>query len=106
MRAFGRTHHARAIISEPQPGRVLREAYFGDEGTVTTFTVKPVRESCEVTIATELRHRGGLLGKVEQMLTTRYLLPIYREELALLQKVAKAEQELGARTAGSGPSDS
>jgi hypothetical protein len=89
MRAFGRTHHARAEVTEPQPGRVLREAYLDDKGTVTTFTVNPVQGGCEVTIETELQHRGGLLGKLEQFLLTRYLLPIYREELALLDQVAR-----------------
>jgi len=89
MRAFGRTRQARAEITEPKPGRVLREAYLDDGGTVTTFTVNPVQNDCEVTIATELRHRGGLLGKLEQFLSSRYLIPIYREELTLLEQVAK-----------------
>src|SRR3954464_10167672 len=38
LRAFGTTYHARARITEPEPGRVLVETDLA-KGAVTTFTV-------------------------------------------------------------------
>jgi hypothetical protein len=47
----------------------------------------PVSGQSQVTITTELAVRGGLLGRIERFMMTRYLLPIYRRERALLAAV-------------------
>ena len=87
MKLGGRLRRLRAVISEPDPGRVLLERD-PDQGGGTTFTVTPLGESaCQVHILTEWTS-GGLRGWVESILAPRMLEPIYRDELAKLQRVA------------------
>jgi hypothetical protein len=89
MRVFGRVMTFPAEVSEPYPGRVLVERNLGDRPSVTTFTVDRLDAvRSRVTISTELPARSGLLGRVERFLTTRFLEPIYTEELAKLAAVA------------------
>ena len=91
MRVMGRTRHFRATITEPEPGRVLRETDL-TMGAVTTFTVDPSdnERSSRVTISTEIPTRTGFLGWLERSLTTRYLRPIYRRELDNLAALVEA----------------
>lgn len=88
MRVLGKTQDFRGVIAEPEPGRVLVEAY--DENvSVTTFTVDPLAENqARVTISTDFKTRAGLLGFLERLLINWILPRIYREELNLLQTFA------------------
>jgi hypothetical protein len=90
MKLMGSTRHFRAAITEPKPGRVLVETDL-DTGGVTTFTVEPLEQDAKarVTITTELKGRGGILGKLEGFVSRLLLLPIYKQELALLASVAE-----------------
>jgi hypothetical protein len=86
MRALGKRQALHAVISEPEPGRVLVETY-PETGAVTTFTVEaeePV-ERTRVTIATALPTRPGLRGRLERWLGAAYLRRVYAEELRLLE---------------------
>jgi polyketide cyclase/dehydrase/lipid transport protein len=88
--ALGRKIDFRAVVSEPQPGRVLVERNDPPNNSVTTFTVEPGptgRES-DVTITTELPVRSGFLGAIERFATTKVLQGMYRDELELLAAVA------------------
>jgi hypothetical protein len=89
MRLMGRTHRARGVVAEPEPGRVLAETY--EDGSVTTFTVEPCDEGrhARVTITTDVPTRGWLLGMIERWLVTRLLRPVYVRELALLAAFAE-----------------
>lgn len=88
MRAFGRTNVDTAEVSEPVPGRELRETL--PSGIVTTFTVEPSgRHEATVTITTEYA-KSGLRGWLEKILATRYLRRVYVAELAQLARVAAA----------------
>ena len=90
MKFMGQAQSFTAVITEPTPGRVLVET--NDNGYETTFTVEPRDEGMQafVTIATELKNgRSGILGKIEQWLIKRMLLPVYERELALLTAVAQ-----------------
>jgi polyketide cyclase/dehydrase/lipid transport protein len=89
MRLLGRTQTVRATIAEPEPGRVLVETV-AVRGPVTTFTVDPRDEGrqADVTIATDMPVRPGILGAVERWLTTRLLRPVYERELAQLAAFA------------------
>ncbi len=93
MRVFGRKQACRAAITEPQPGRVLVETDLDNNRIVTTFRVDPgpASEQSQVTISTELAVRGGIPGAIERFMSTRYLLPIYRRQLALLAEVVGPE---------------
>jgi polyketide cyclase/dehydrase/lipid transport protein len=82
--AFGRTNHARARITEPEPGRVLVETDL-DKGAVTSFVVEPIGAAkSRVTIKTDMPTRSGLLGAIERALIRRFLKRVYVAELALL----------------------
>jgi Polyketide cyclase / dehydrase and lipid transport len=86
LRAFGTTYHARARITEPEPGRVLVETDLA-KGAVTTFTVDSLggRRSL-VTISTELPIRSGILGAIQRAMTRRFLRKVYVAELARLDE--------------------
>jgi hypothetical protein len=86
MRAFGRTNVGTARITEPVPGRELRETL--DSGMVTTFLVENVGpDESRVTIRTEYA-RVGVRGWIEKVLVPRYLRRVYAAELALLSTEA------------------
>jgi hypothetical protein len=90
MRIFGRAQSFRAMITEPEPGRVLVETDLDPKGPITTFIVDPGPTSghSRVTFTTELKVRNGFLGKIERFLSTRLLYPTYLKELELLAKRA------------------
>jgi hypothetical protein len=82
--AFGTTYHARARVTEPEPGRVLVETDL-EKGAVTTFTVDPLGGAqSRVTIATEMPTRAGVVGWLERAMTGRFLRRVYDAELAQL----------------------
>ena len=84
---LGVTRTARAVVSEPQPGRVLVESY-PDTGAETTFTVWPTAHGheCNVEIMSRFPQRGGVLGLLERSLVRATLRRVYAQELALLAK--------------------
>jgi hypothetical protein len=90
MKAFGTTRSARASVTEPEPGRVLVET-IAESGIVTTFTVDAdgAPDRSRVTISTSAPSRGGLLGRLERAMSTRYLRAVYAEELRMLDEVAR-----------------
>jgi hypothetical protein len=92
MRVLGKTQTFRAVITEPEPGRVLVETIL-TSGIVTTFTVHPVEEGqhprAQARITTELKPRGGVPGLLERFLTTLLLRRIYTQELKLLAALAE-----------------
>jgi hypothetical protein len=92
IRLFGRSDTFRAVITEPEPGRVLVEKNIVGNDATTTFTVEPGAAPGEsiATIHTEMSTRSGLAGKIERWLITRLLQPMYVEELRLLESVASA----------------
>ncbi len=90
VRLLGTTRTMRASIAEPEPGRVLVES---DEAgdVVSTFTVDPAEGNrARVTIATDMKVRGGWLGRLEGFLITRLLRPVYEREIGLLGTVASS----------------
>jgi Polyketide cyclase / dehydrase and lipid transport len=90
MNLLGKTQTYHAEISEPEPGRVLVETNLESNSWVTTFTVNTGSAPADshVTISTELPVRSGLPGKVERLLSTLWLRPIYVKELENLARVA------------------
>jgi hypothetical protein len=88
IKLFGRVRHDRARVTEPEPGRVLVETVDG-QNIVTTFRVEPAGASASnVTISTIVPTRRGLAGALERVLVRALLAPVYRDELALLSRVA------------------
>jgi len=92
MVILGRTQHLRALVSEPEPGRVLLESY-PDSGATTTFAVNPLGdERSRVTISTALPVRSGLSGAIERALTGRFLRRVYTAELTLIAREIQRHQ--------------
>jgi hypothetical protein len=85
MKALGVVVNYRLTVSEPQPGRVLREEDPA-AGVVTTFTVSPLdggRRS-QVEIATEWKPKPGFAGLMERLINPMVARRIYKQELDLL----------------------
>jgi hypothetical protein len=83
----GRTESYHQRVTEPEPGRVLREADV-DGNRVTTFTVTPNGAGCEVHIETAWSS-GGIRGLVERLAAPRLLRPLYADELSRLDRYAR-----------------
>ena len=92
MNVFGAKLLYKMRVSEPEPGRVLREED-AEAGVVTTFTVDPVHGDSQsrVTIATIARTSPGLKGWLEKLMNPAITRRIYRQELAQLATVAQRE---------------
>ena len=88
MRVLGQTRVLRAVVTEPEPGRVLVETDTGGGGPVTTFTVEPEESGSHVTFSTELTSAGGPLGVLERFVLRRILRRVYARELEQLGRVA------------------
>ena len=89
VHAYGTVTKCRAIVTEPQPGRVLVETNVEPAESPTTFTLEPAAEGgTDVTITTEAQSRNGLAGIVERWMSTRFLKKLYAEELELLRQRA------------------
>jgi hypothetical protein len=60
-----------------------------DIGSRTTFTITPSGNDAIVTIQTELMSRGGVAGRIDRFVSTRFLRKMYRQELEKLNEVAQ-----------------
>ena len=91
VHAFGTVTRFRAIVTEPEPGRVLVETNVEPTESPTTFTVAPgVNGGSDVTFLTEAKSRDGVAGVMERFLSKRFLKKIYAEELRLLSERARS----------------
>ena len=86
MKAFGKVNVDYAMVTEPVPGRELRETL--DSGIVTTFLVEPLAPSSSRVTITTVYEKPGLRGWIESLVAPGYLRKVYRAELALLVQVA------------------
>ena len=94
LKLAGRMSTTTATVSEPEPGRVLREVE-SQRGLATTFTVESKGSGgCRVSIVTTWK-ASGLKGLVERLLVPAMLRPLYEEQLDKIGQVA------GARLAAS-----
>jgi uncharacterized protein YndB with AHSA1/START domain len=85
--AGGRTRSFHMDVSEPEPGRIMRES--DRESTlVTTWTVEPQGSSARVHLITTWEGAGGIGGFFERMFAPRVMRGIYRDELERLNRYA------------------
>lgn len=89
MNVFGARRTYLMAVSEPEPGRVLREEDAA-AGLVTVVTVDPVDEGrrSQVTFLTTSRVSPGLKGWLEKLMNPPITRRIYREEMQLLAERA------------------
>jgi len=88
MEMFRKVQTFRAVVTEPEPGRVLVETT--DTGYITTFTIDPRddNKNSYVTFTTELAINSGIMKRFEFWLTSKLLKPVYEKELEILSEVA------------------
>ena len=95
LHLFGSKRVFRQLVSEPEPGRVLRET--NDDGAaVTTFTVDPAAggRSTHLTIATEFTlQSSGLRAAIESRMISLIFPRIYRAELETIRDYFKAGEK-------------
>ena len=96
VRVLGRTTKFRAVVTEPEPGRVLVERNVEGSDSMTTFEVAPGPDGrgTTVTITTDLKTRDGILGWLERAISKRVMEPMYRRELEKLAEVAAGTPSL------------
>ena len=87
LKFAGRNQEIEARVEEPEPGRVLTEAY-PDKSAVTSFTVDPVGNQSRVRIETSWEPSRGLAGLFERLIATRLFRKLYAEELDLIERWA------------------
>ena len=89
-RAFGIERPARAVISEPEPGRVLVET-LTTAPIVTTSTVTPLDggQRSHVTFASDWQPATSIAGKLEQAMYPFIMSRWYSKELKLLAVFVK-----------------
>ncbi len=82
MKVFGQTYHYHQMVSEPEPGRVLKEAEVDSE-QYTTFTVESLGggQQTRVTIASEFPVKLGLTGMLERLMQPAFVRRLYQQEL-------------------------
>jgi uncharacterized protein YndB with AHSA1/START domain len=84
----GRSTPVTLRVSEPEPGRLLRETA-DENGAVTDFVVDPAPVGSLVRIEMTLPRAGGLRGLVEGLLVPRLFRPVLRDQL---ERVARATE--------------
>jgi len=88
MKAFGKVRTVRGYVTEPEPGRVLEEAY-PESNIVTRFYVTPLSDAqSTVRIWSEMQSKAGIVGRLERKLVRGFLQKVYRQELGLIDRVA------------------
>ena len=80
----------RMMVSEPEPGRVLKEQDL-DSDLFSTFTVDSAAGgNSHVTITTQWT-RGGVKGLIERLIVPVAARPIYLREIANLDRLAREQ---------------
>lgn len=90
LTAGGRSREYRMTVAEPEPGRVLTEAD-SNSSLVTSFTVTPKADCCEVRISTSWDGAGGVGGFFERIFAPRVMRALYRDELEALNTYARRQ---------------
>ncbi|MGP7998581.1 MAG: SRPBCC family protein [Streptosporangiaceae bacterium] len=88
LTAGGRTRQLRTQVAEPEPGRVLTESDTLSS-SVTTWTVAPDGNACQVHLSTTWQGAGGIGGVFERLFAPRVLRRIYADELSRLDAYAR-----------------
>jgi Polyketide cyclase / dehydrase and lipid transport len=87
--AGGRTRAYRMQVSEPEPGRLLRETD-SNSSLVTDFAVTPDGTGANVHISTTWEGAGGIGGFFERLFAPRVMRGMYVDELGRLNEYARA----------------
>jgi hypothetical protein len=94
-RLMGTTTVAQFDVTEPEPGRVLRET-MTDGSIETTFTIDPTEDgrATRLTLATEYTLPGGLLLLLLRGITGNVLRGVFRREIANIARYIAEDRDL------------
>ncbi|GCE30905.1 polyketide cyclase [Dictyobacter alpinus] len=97
MRIFGFAHERRALVSEPEPGRILVERET-TTSLVTTYAVTPANNGlhAHVQIAAHWEPAHTLAGKLEQAFYPSILRKMFTYELDALAKLAARKKRVAS----------
>ncbi|WP_274654667.1 SRPBCC family protein [Paenibacillus humicola] len=86
MNVMGVRSSLQMTVTEPEPGRVIRERD-DKAGVTTTWTLEPSGDGrhCDLHLTTEFTSRPGLAGTVERLFSSPIVRSIYRRELRNIQ---------------------
>ncbi len=89
IRVWGKDYPFRHEVSEPEPGRILKESDL-DTGQYNIFTFEPLNggQNTRVTIATWFPHRVGPAGWLDVRIRAMIARKLYKEELRRLADYA------------------
>lgn len=91
MVLFGREYKSLVEVTEPEPGRVLKEAdRLSDQETVFIIEPAPNNET-KLTFETSLSVPKGIIGVIQRILIPRTLRPIYVKEFANINAYLAAQ---------------
>ena len=95
-RVFGVERPAHAVVSEPEPGRVLVESEM-TSSIVTTFIVTPINDGrqARVQIASEWKPSRNILTALEQAFYPMIMRRMYPKELSLIAAFVNSKTMTG-----------
>ncbi|MDF2626708.1 MAG: Polyketide cyclase / dehydrase and lipid transport [Symbiobacteriaceae bacterium] len=93
MQVMGVKAAHRLVISEPEPGRIMKEVDT-NTGVDTTWTVTPRDggQRCELKLDTVMRVKPGFQGWVEKLITPGIMRGMYRRELDQIAAYVRTKQ--------------
>lgn len=96
MKVMGQEFHYDQIVTEPEPGRVIKETDI-NTGQWSAFTLDPVEggSATRVTISSEFPASSGLSGMMERLFQPMIVRKIYHIELDNLAAYMQKKQKAG-----------
>lgn len=90
MRVAGRSKRVRAVVTEPDPGRIISETD-SERGAITSFVVAREGDRSRVRIETEFESLSGIRGWFERRFAPAMLRKYFVEELENLDTYARIQ---------------
>lgn len=85
VKLLGQTYHYHQMVSEPEPGHVIKERDI-ETGQFTTFTFDPMDngKQTQVTIKSVFPVESGIAGLMQRLVQPAITRRLYRQELGIL----------------------
>ena len=96
VKVFGNVYPLHQLVSEPEPGHILRETDIETQ-QYTTFTFEPLDNGRQtrLTIASEFPPTPGIAGLMMRLMLPGTIRRIYREELQQINEYVKGKAKAG-----------
>ena len=93
MNVMGNRSSLEMTITEPEPGRIVRETDAA-AGVTTTWALTPVdgEDRCRLRLTSIFRSKPGMAGMMERFIVPPVIRSIYRQELDNINRYAQSLQ--------------